>query len=86
MNNKSTTYETLGEILLRKEEVQRQLHDSGERIAQMAHEMFVPERNSSHGEVVAKVIANSITAIDAFLLFRKLSKKYGSLFSRKKRR
>lgn len=86
MNNTPVTYQTLGEIQLRKDEVQRQLRESGDRIATMAHEMFMPEQNSSHGEIVAKVIANSITAIDAFLLFRKLTKKYGSLFTRKKKR
>lgn len=86
MNNTSETYRTLGEIQLRKDEVQRQLHESSERIGSMAREMFMPEKNSSHGEIVAKVIANSITAIDTFLLFRKLTKKYGSLFTRKKKR
>lgn len=86
MNNTPVTYQTLGEIQLRKDEVQRQLHESSERISMMAHEMFMPEKNSSHGEIVAKVIANGITAIDAFLLFRKLTKKYGSLFGRKKKK
>lgn len=85
MNNTSATYHTLGEIQLRKDEVQRQLQESGERIGSMAHAMFVPDKNSSHGEIVAKVIANGITAIDAFLLFRKLTRKYGSLFGRKKK-
>lgn len=85
MNNTSATYRTLGEIQLRKDEVQRQLRESSERIGTMARSMFVPEKNSSRGEMVAKVIANSVTAIDAFLLFRKLTKKYGSLFGRKKK-
>jgi hypothetical protein len=40
----------------------------------------VRQENSTKGEYIASIIANSITAIDAFLLVRKLMKNYGGLF------
>jgi hypothetical protein len=36
--------------------------------------------------MIAGLISNSITAIDAFLLVRKLIRNYGFLFGRKKRK
>jgi hypothetical protein len=36
--------------------------------------------------MIASLVTNSITAIDAFILVRKLMRNYGFLFGRKKRK
>jgi len=50
------------------------------------HTLYSPQKASSKGELVANLLANSITAIDGFLLVRKLMKTYGYIFNRKKKR
>jgi hypothetical protein len=46
------------------------------------NQTFVKREGSTKGEYISGLIANSITAIDAFLLIRKLMKNYGSLFGK----
>ena len=48
--------------------------------------IIAPKKSDTKGELIANLISNSITAIDAFLLVRKLMKSYGHLFGKKKRR
>jgi len=48
--------------------------------------LTAPKKSDTKGELIANLISNSITAIDAFLLVRKLMKSYGHLFGKKKRR
>ena len=43
--------------------------------------MFTPKENSTKGEYVASLVSNTVTAIDAFLLIRKLMKSYSGLFN-----
>lgn len=78
-------YNTLEEILQRKTELEQILHQRGEQIESLWHDLFTPKEVNSKGEMIASLISNSITAIDAFLLVRKLFKSYGYLFGRKKR-
>ncbi len=46
----------------------------------------MPQKDSSKGEWIANIVSNSVTAIDAFLLIRKLTKNYGFLFGHKKKK
>jgi hypothetical protein len=58
----------------------------------MWNRLFVKQETSTKGEYVASIVANCITAVDAFLLVRKLMKNYSGLFgffenkSKKKRK
>lgn len=80
------TYRTLEEIHLRKEELQNDLHKEGDQIGILWRTLFTPQNASSKGELVAHLVTNSITAIDGFLLIRKLMKSYGYLFGKKKKK
>ena len=42
--------------------------------------LFAKQENSTKGEHMATLIANGVTAVDTFLLVRKLMKNYGGLF------
>ena len=80
------TYRTLEEIQIRKEKLQSDIKQENDQIGILWRTLFAPQKASSKGELVANLIANSITAIDGFLLVRKLMKTYGYIFSRKKKK
>ena len=80
------TFKTLEEIQLRKEQLQSDIHAKNERISTLWHELTAPQPSSSKGELIASLVTNSITAIDGFLLVRKLMKTYGWLFKHKKKK
>ena len=75
-------YNTLEDIALRKDELKAQLHDN----SGLWQGLWVPQKSESKGELIANLVSNSITAIDAFILVRKLMKTYGWLFGRRKRK
>ena len=80
---------TLEEIRARKEELHAEIQKKEEMIASTWESLWVPTKANSKGEMVTHIIANSITAIDAFLTMRKLISRYGHLFGigrRKKKR
>jgi len=79
------TYSTLEDIRQRKEAVQANIQKDNERIGLLWHDLTAPQKSDTKGELIANLISNSITAIDAFLLVRKLMKSYGHLFGKKKR-
>ena len=80
------TYSTLEDIRQRKEAVQANIQKDNERIGILWHDLTAPQKSDTKGELIANLISNSITAIDAFLLVRKLMKSYGHLFGKKKRK
>ena len=79
------TYSTLEDIRQRKEAVQANIQKDNERIGLLWHDLTAPQKSDTKGELIANLISNSITAIDAFLLVRKLMKSYGHIFGKKKR-
>jgi len=79
-------YNTLEEIQLEKEKLQADLQKDSDQISVLWHGLTTPQKASTKGEMITNLIANSITAIDAFLLVRKLTKSYGHLFTRKKKK
>ena len=79
------TYHTLEEIQIRKEELQSNIQQENDQIGILWRTLFAPQKASSKGELVANLVANSITAIDGFLLVRKLMKSYRHLFGKKKK-
>ena len=86
MPMRTPEYHSLEEIQARKDELQNSISKDSEQIGSLWRELVSPSKSSSKGELIANLIANSITVIDGFLLARKLMKTYGSLFNRKKRR
>ena len=77
----SDTYTSLEEIQRRRNELSEDIDQHEEIIADMWHEMFRKRDDSTKGEYISALIANSITAIDAFLLVRKLIKNYSNVCS-----
>ena len=75
-------YHTLEEIRLRKEELASEIQQDNTKFSTLWHQTFIKRENSTKGEYISGLIANSITAIDAFLLIRKLMKGYGNLFGK----
>ena len=80
----SVNYRTLDEIRLRKEEIAEELERDNTQFTTLWNRTFIKREDNTKGEYVAGLITNSITAIDAFLLIRKLMKGYGGLFRKKK--
>lgn len=78
-------YRTLDEIRLRKEQLSASLQKDNEQFSKLWSQLFVSRKDSTKGEWISGLIANSVTAVDTFLLIRKLMKNYGHLFGHKKR-
>ena len=75
-------YHSLEEIRLRKEELADAIQQDSTKFSTLWNQTFIKRDNSTKGEYISGLIANSITAIDAFLLIRKLMKNYGNLFGK----
>ena len=63
-----------------------EIHQQSGQISTLWHRLTAPQESGSKGELIASLVTNSITAIDGFLLVRKLMKSYGHIFGRKKRK
>jgi hypothetical protein len=79
-------YQTLEQIRQRKEELSEAIDQDQEKIAALWDGLFHRQEPSTKGEYIASIVTNSITAIDAFLLVRKLMKNYGHLLKLFKRK
>ena len=77
--NHHSKYRTLEEIRQRKDELLDQMQVENKQIAAKWNQLFVKQEDSSKGEYIASLVANSVTIIDLFLLYRKLKKNYGGL-------
>ena len=75
-------YHTLEEIRLRKEELANAIQQDSTKFSSLWNQTFIKREGNSKGEYISGLIANSITAIDAFLLIRKLMKGYGNRFGK----
>ena len=82
VKKKTRQYHTLEEIRLRKEELAAEIQQDNTKFSTLWHQTFIKRENSTKGEYVSGLIANSITAIDIFLVIRKLVKGYGNLFGK----
>jgi len=79
------TYNTIEDLQLRKEQLLADIRKDGAQIGELWDGLVTPPPSNSKSEMVANLVGNSITAIDAFLLVRKLMKTYGHFFSRKRK-
>ena len=76
-------FRTLEEIRQRKEELIDQIQDDNTKFTSLWNQTFIKREGNTKSDYIAGLIANSVTAIDIFLVVRKLIKNYGGLFSRK---
>lgn len=74
------TYNTLEDIQLRRDELRDAIDKEGEHVMNLWHSVFKREEESSRAEYIAAIVNHSITAIDAFLMVRKLFRNYSYLF------
>lgn len=73
------TYHTLEEIRQRKDELLEQIQGDSKRFSTLWNGLFAKNEETSKGDYIAKLITNSVTVIDLFLMYRKLKKNYGGL-------
>ena len=87
-NDKSTSFvfRSLDDIRQRKEQLAADIQSDNNTIATQWHQLFTHREATTKAEFITTMISNSITAIDAFLLVRKLMKNYGILFERKRKK
>ena len=76
----NSTYRTLEELRLRKQELRRELDHDNQQIDKLWHGLFVKREESTRGEFIANIISNGALAIDAFLMVRKLKKTHNTFF------
>ena len=79
-------YNSLEEIESRKAQLKDDIQQKSDQIGDVWRDLTTPQPTNTKGEMVASLVTKSITAIDAFLLMRKLMRNYGFLFGRKKRK
>jgi len=79
----SQTYKTLDDIRLRKEQIYEELQKDNQQFTTLWNQVFVKRKDSTRSEFITSIVTNSITAVDAFLLVRKLMKSYTKLFGKK---
>lgn len=80
------TYQTLEEIEQRKDQLHADIQVQSEQIGTLWHELTAPSPSATKGEMIAHLVTNSITAIDGFLLVRKLIRSYAFLFGKRRRK
>ena len=73
-------FQTLEELRLRKEELASEIQKDSTKFSAMWNKTFIKREGSTKSEYISGLVANGITAIDAFLLVRKLIKNYGGVF------
>ena len=79
-NLQATTYNTLDDIRHHKEKLLDDIELDSDKIAALWNRLFIKQENATKGEYIANIVSNGITAIDAFLLARKMMKNYSGLF------
>ena len=81
---KKTVHEfrTLEEIRLRKEELIDQIQEDSTKFSGLWNQTFIKRKGNTKGDYISGLIANSVTAIDIFLVVRKLMKNYKYIFGK----
>ena len=80
MNSAPSTFNSLDDIMRRKQELLVQMERDNDQISHLWHGLFLKREESSRGEFIANVISNGALAIDALLMLRKLKKTHNTLF------
>ena len=75
------TYNTLEEIQMRRDQLTESIEQDKVLIGNLWDELFTKREDATKGELIASIVTKSITAIDAFLMVRKLINNYGHVLS-----
>ena len=75
------TYNTLEEIQMRRDQLTESIEQDKVLIGNLWDELFTKHEDATKGELIASIVTKSITAIDAFLMVRKLINNYGHVLS-----
>lgn len=75
------TYNTLEEIQMRRDQLTESIEQDKVLIGNLWGELFTKHEDATKGELIASIVTKSITAIDAFLMVRKLINNYGHVLS-----
>ena len=82
-------FRTLEEIRIRKDELISQIQEDNTKFTGLWNQTYIKRDGNTKGDYISGLIANRVTAIDIFLVVRKLMKNYKSIFgkssSKKKR-
>ena len=79
-------YRTLEEIRQRKDELLEDLQRDNEKFSTLWGQVFVKRENASKGDYISALVSNGVTAVDIFLVIRKLVKAYGFLKGKSKKK
>ena len=79
-------YRTLEEIRERKDTLLDELQADNQKFTSLWNQLVIKREESSKSEFIGGIIANSITAIDVFLMVRKLLKSYRMIFGKKNKK
>ena len=73
---------TIEEIRQRKEELIDQIQDDNTKFTSLWNQTFIKREGNTKADYISGLIANSVTAIDIFLVVRKLMKNYKGIFGK----
>ena len=75
-------FRTLEEIRQRKDELIDQIQEDNTKFTGLWNQTFIKREGNTKSDYISGLIANSVTAIDIFLVVRKLMKNYKSIFGK----
>lgn len=84
--NNIPIYTRLCDIQARKEQLKNEIRKSKGQIGSLWTSLFAQNKPSTKGEMLTSIISYSMTAFDAFMLVNKLTRQYGHLFGRKRKK
>ena len=74
--NASNDYKTLDDIIAQRNILAQEIENSASKIVNHWAQLTKPPVTNSKAERVAAIISNCLTAYDAFMLVRKITKRY----------
>lgn len=86
MTTTTPSYKSLEELQQRKDALRADIHVENQKIGELWSSLTTSQPSNSKGEMIANLVTNSITAIDAFIMVRKLMKIYVKYFHKKKKK
>ncbi|MGN0281504.1 MAG: hypothetical protein ACI4B3_04285 [Prevotella sp.] len=82
----TNTIRNIEDVLLKKEELRNEIDKRSDIIANLWGELTTVKKSDDKGEFIANVISKGIMTFDAVMVISKLYRRYGNIFSKKKRR
>lgn len=74
--NASYDFKTLDDIIAQRNILAQEIENSASKIANHWEQLTKPPATNSRAEKAAAIISNCLTAYDAFMLVRKITKRY----------